>query len=99
MDALFKVETLADFIGLAAFMLAFGGVATTMFFTWIGQRDAEWSLDNPPEPEQAPRYPVNPSNAADLLAEMQELRTPLRDHRNPTQPAASTWSGDWEEMR
>jgi len=45
--------------------------------------------------------------ARKALEAMPSLRTPLSDYKNPTQPAshkplsapASTWNGDWEEMR
>jgi len=36
--------------------------------------------------------------ARKALESMPSLRTPLRDHKNHTHPA-STWSGDWEDMR
>lgn len=36
--------------------------------------------------------------ARKALEKMPSLRAPLKDHKNPTRPA-STWNGDWEEMR
>lgn len=36
--------------------------------------------------------------ARKALEKMPSLRAPLKDHKNPTHPA-STWNGDWEEMR
>ena len=37
--------------------------------------------------------------ARKALEKMPSLRTELKDHKNPTRPASTTWSGDWEEMR
>lgn len=52
-------------------------IAVVGFLRYCERTDAIWQAENP-----APRYPVNPSNAADLLAGMDCLRTPLHLHRN-----------------
>lgn len=82
----FQPDTVADWIG-------FSLVVAVVF--WGGWKMLEYYLDNTPliEDEPAPRYPVNPSNAANIIAGMQSLRAPLPQHKNQTPPA-----DDWEEL-
>lgn len=65
---------------------------------WGGYKMLIAYIERQPIQEDEPRYPVDPSNAANLLAAMPSLRTDLPQYRNQT-PPASTWDGDWEDMR
>jgi len=88
----FTPETFADWIG---FLLV---VAVAL---WGGWKMLTHYLDNAPfMDEEPPRYQVNPSNAANIIAGMTALRTPLPQHKNQTPPDEG-WDGisnDWDQI-
>lgn len=82
MEQFMKPETL-ELIGQVLVMLAIAIVLYNWGISAMRRSDEKWARDNPP------RFDVKPGNAADVLAGMDCLRTPLKDHKNPTPPADS----------
>lgn len=94
MEYLLSIDGLRDLMKLLLICVALV-IGCAYFFRYCARTDEIWKLDHPLDTDEPSisdvkpkRYPVNPDNAANLLAAMQSLRTDLPQHKNQTPPAA-----------